>query len=490
MAINLNKNREALLAAWKDVLDDKTPTDWALFGYEGLSNDLKVVSKGSDGIEELIEDLNSGQIMYAFLKVMDPKTSLPKNVLINWQGEGAPNVRKGTCANHIRDVGNFFKGAHVTITARTEEEVDSQIIIDKVSKSTGSAYSFKERSEHTSSGPVGTSYKRVIPKQEINAQERDKFWEKEEQEERQRQEEEKRRKEEERRKLEEERKRRETAEAAKREEKIIERSKSINQIREAEKATQDKKNAIRDDVVEDIEGEERERRERCDVLGRQRSEEAQQLISKRTIDARAVFERNTSAGQLNQRRGSYQPNGVQKTDYSNVSPDLSPNEPQMGRKASLPTWLPGPGETYQTETIGNKNKVVNNVNGNDQNKNHVEKKNRAVSFEEEQEWEDEVKHEIPVTNVAPVVENEQVLVNEPENVYKNEDLSDAEYLNGEYGLTARALYDYQAADATEITFDPGDIITHIDQIDEGWWQGLGPDGVFGLFPANYVELIK
>lgn len=44
-------------------------------------------------------------------------------------------------------------------------------------------------------------------------------------------------------------------------------------------------------------------------------------------------------------------------------------------------------------------------------------------------------------------------------------------------------------DESEITFDPGDIITHIDQIDEGWWQGLGPDGTYGLFPANYVELL-
>lgn len=59
----------------------------------------------------------------------------------------------------------------------------------------------------------------------------------------------------------------------------------------------------------------------------------------------------------------------------------------------------------------------------------------------------------------------------------------------EVGLRARALYDYQAADESEITFDPGDVITHIDQIDEGWWQGLGPDGSYGLFPANYVQLI-
>lgn len=76
------------------------------------------------------------------------------------------------------------------------------------------------------------------------------------------------------------------------------------------------------------------------------------------------------------------------------------------------------------------------------------------------------------------------------------------------GLKARALYDYQAgknlsmllfckpllnirflADESEITFDPGDVITHIDQIDEGWWQGLGPDGSYGLFPANYVQLM-
>lgn len=54
-----------------------------------------VLIASANGIEEMMEDLNSGQIMYAFLKIMDPKTSLPKNVLINWQGEGAPNVRKG-----------------------------------------------------------------------------------------------------------------------------------------------------------------------------------------------------------------------------------------------------------------------------------------------------------------------------------------------------------------------------------------------------------
>lgn len=58
------------------------------------------------------------------------------------------------------------------------------------------------------------------------------------------------------------------------------------------------------------------------------------------------------------------------------------------------------------------------------------------------------------------------------------------------GLCARALYDYQAADDTEISFDPENLITGIEVIDEGWWRGYGPDGHFGMFPANYVELIE
>lgn len=58
------------------------------------------------------------------------------------------------------------------------------------------------------------------------------------------------------------------------------------------------------------------------------------------------------------------------------------------------------------------------------------------------------------------------------------------------GYKARAVYDYQAADDTEITFDPDDIITNISMIDEGWWQGTAPNGAYGLFPANYVELLE
>ncbi|XP_042225696.1 src substrate cortactin-like isoform X9 [Homarus americanus] len=55
------------------------------------------------------------------------------------------------------------------------------------------------------------------------------------------------------------------------------------------------------------------------------------------------------------------------------------------------------------------------------------------------------------------------------------------------GVTAYALFDYQAADTDEISFDPDDILTNIEMIDEGWWRGWC-NGQYGLFPANYVHL--
>ncbi|KAM9860906.1 src substrate cortactin [Aulostomus maculatus] len=67
-----------------------------------------------------------------------------------------------------------------------------------------------------------------------------------------------------------------------------------------------------------------------------------------------------------------------------------------------------------------------------------------------------------------------------------EDAQQYEY-SEDLGVTAVALYDYQAAGDDEISFDPDDIITNIEMIDEGWWRGVCR-GAYGLFPANYVEV--
>lgn len=80
------------------------------------------------------------------------------------QGEGVSIVRKGTCANHIRDVEKLLKGAHITLTARSEDDVEVDSIMEKLARATASAFKFNEpRGENEgNTGPVGTTYRRYV----------------------------------------------------------------------------------------------------------------------------------------------------------------------------------------------------------------------------------------------------------------------------------------------------------------------------------------
>ena len=168
------------------MADPKNDTDWALFGYEGQTNTIKLQGTGEDGLTELTEDFNPSKVQYAFLKVEDPKTSLPKFVLINWQGETVPGARKGSSAMHFRDVEKFFVGHHVTMTVRNEDELDVDHIMEKVAKSSSTTYNFKEKPKgmELSPKPVGTAYKKIVPSAELpNIQIRESFWQKDQSEE-------------------------------------------------------------------------------------------------------------------------------------------------------------------------------------------------------------------------------------------------------------------------------------------------------------------
>mmetsp|Transcript_18393 Transcript_18393/g.26726 ORF Transcript_18393/g.26726 Transcript_18393/m.26726 type:complete len:107 (-) Transcript_18393:128-448(-) len=61
-------------------------------------------------------------------------------------------------------------------------------------------------------------------------------------------------------------------------------------------------------------------------------------------------------------------------------------------------------------------------------------------------------------------------------------------------LRAHALYDYQAADDTELSFVQGEVIVILKKDDSGWWLGqresAGQGSKSGLLPSNYVELIS
>uniref|UniRef100_A0A2K5DDZ3 Hematopoietic lineage cell-specific protein n=1 Tax=Aotus nancymaae TaxID=37293 RepID=A0A2K5DDZ3_AOTNA len=87
----------------------------------------------------------------------------------------------------------------------------------------------------------------------------------------------------------------------------------------------------------------------------------------------------------------------------------------------------------------------------------------------------------------PEGDYEEVL--EPEGCFSSAPAGSSGYPAGALGISAVALYDYQGEGSDELSFDPDDIITDIEMVDEGWWRGRC-HGHFGLFPANYVKLLE
>ncbi|EHH17350.1 hypothetical protein EGK_13740 [Macaca mulatta] len=400
MAANLSRNGPALQEAYVRVVTEKSPTDWALFTYEGNSNDIRVAGTGEGGLEEMVEELNSGKVMYAFCRVKDPNSGLPKFVLINWTGEGVNDVRKGACASHVSTMANFLKGAHVTINARAEEDVEPECIMEKVAKASGANYSFhKESGRFQDAGPqapVGSVYQKTNAVSEIKRVGKDSFWAKAEKEEENRRLEEKRRAEEAQRQLEQERRERELREAARREQRYQEqRGEASPQSRTWEEQQQE-------------------------VVSRNRDEQES------AMHPREIFKQKERA--------------MSTTSVSSPQPDLPGEEPAP----STPPCL--------------------------------------LQAEEEAVYEGPPEQET-FYEEPPLVQQQGAGSEHIDYHIQGQGLSGQ-------GLCARALYDYQAADDTEISFDPENLITGIEVIDEGWWRGYGPDGHFGMFPANYVELIE
>lgn len=96
----------------------------------------------TDGeLSDLIEDFNEGRIQFAFVKVKDPNTTLPKNVLIAWCGGGVPERTKGYFTSHTAAVAKVLHGYHVQITARSDNDLEPESIMRKVADASGSKYS-------------------------------------------------------------------------------------------------------------------------------------------------------------------------------------------------------------------------------------------------------------------------------------------------------------------------------------------------------------
>ena len=102
-SLNLSINGPSIKSSYQGVVNAPPPPSgssstyahWALFyvqaplanAFQDSGNKesiLKVQSTGEGELEQLNEDFSEGRIQFAFLKIKDPNTGLPKHALIAW----------------------------------------------------------------------------------------------------------------------------------------------------------------------------------------------------------------------------------------------------------------------------------------------------------------------------------------------------------------------------------------------------------------------
>ncbi|KAJ5827781.1 Dynamin [Penicillium robsamsonii] len=165
-SLNLSSNGPSISKSYQTVVNAPPPSgnggsptygQWAVYSVStplvsafqqdgGKESVLKVQSTGEGELADLIEEFSEGRVQFAYVKVTDSNTGLPKNVLIGWCGEGVPERTKGYFTSHLATVSKFLHGYHVQITARADGDITPEGIVQRVADSSGSKYSAGEAS--------------------------------------------------------------------------------------------------------------------------------------------------------------------------------------------------------------------------------------------------------------------------------------------------------------------------------------------------------
>ncbi|XP_056125999.1 drebrin-like protein isoform X1 [Rhinichthys klamathensis goyatoka] len=308
-AINLDTYSLSLLTAKEDILNPRASTNWALFAYEGVTNNLKLTDSGAGGLTELVGKFHNSRLMYGLCRVGLTETGQPQIVMVCWVGDSVDEHRRTECDSHLPAIKAFFKEAQVFITASEQDEVTEEQIMAAIAKIRPPMEKLRRPSRAMDKEEtVGTNYKKTNAAMEMRRINRDSFWARAEREEEERKEEERRRAVEDRRRWERERVLKEKKEAEERDRKMNEKLQMIEEQRRIQAQLEEKaKNKEKVKWVEqqrEHEEDMRARLRRSESI--EKAAEAAVLVSQRSINPREFFRQLSASSQNSSSPGSPQ----------------------------------------------------------------------------------------------------------------------------------------------------------------------------------------
>lgn len=133
-----------IAAAYDAVRSDKDETTWLLVSYaSAVGNKLSLTKTGTGGLEELVSELDDGQVQYGYVRVEyanDKESKRVKFALIVWIGEQTKVMRKARVSIESGDVKSQLSHHSIAVTTGDRSELDERDIVTRLRKVGGADY--------------------------------------------------------------------------------------------------------------------------------------------------------------------------------------------------------------------------------------------------------------------------------------------------------------------------------------------------------------
>ncbi|KAL0146249.1 hypothetical protein V8B55DRAFT_1469143 [Mucor lusitanicus] len=456
--VNFTTHGPELNAAYQAVISEKDDTNWLIYAYDKGTYDLRVQATGDGGLEELNDEFSDGKVQFAYAKVIDPNTELPKFVFVGWS-------------------------FHVQINARDEADVEPELIMKRVAESSGANYSVHKESAKPQARvtPVGSVYKKTeIPN--IAAMQRESMTKENapkpvgtnytpvqttprKMEQRwnmaQNQDSGANAVRAERERFEKEVRDREMQQAKVQQQQQPQQDDTNDRLQAEAEAAARREQADADRRRREQEAEERRIREQEDEMARQRVQEEEE----RQRQEEEEYHRRQQAEQEDSERRRQQ----QEAEEEEERRRQQEQEEQERHRRNAER------EEEERREAAERQRRQQEEEEHHQTKEQEEEEKR----QRQQEQEEALQSQLNKTADRAVHASQAA------------GAAAAAPSGPHQGISAVVLFEYDASETNEMSLVEGEVVTQIDQVDEGWWFGVSEDGKKqGLFPANYVQILE
>lgn len=138
--IDLSLNSKQILEAYDKVVRGDSSTTYVVYTVD--KNLLLVVDEtGNGSLDEFVEHFTDGHIQFGLARVTVPGSDVSKVLLLGWCPDNSPLKLRLSFATNFAEVSKVLSGYHIQITARDQDDLDTEEFLKRVGAAAGARYS-------------------------------------------------------------------------------------------------------------------------------------------------------------------------------------------------------------------------------------------------------------------------------------------------------------------------------------------------------------